>query len=85
MWKARVGFNDSHSIGLILFASIHVYLAVAQFELLFSSVYLSAVGGLALIRYVMLARKYWFDIPLAGASVSLLRYLAAQVMVAAAR
>ena len=85
MWKAWVGFNDSHSIGLLLFASIYGYLAIEHSELLFGSVYLSAVGGLVLIRYVMLARKYWFHIPLAGASASLLLYLAAQAMAIAAR
>jgi len=85
MWKAWVGFNDSHSIGLILFAAIYGFLAIEHFELLFSSVYLSMVGGLVLIRYVMLARKYWFSIPLAGASVSLLMYLAAQVVAIVAR
>jgi len=85
MWKAWVGFNESHSIGLILFAAIYGFLAVGHFELLFGSVYLSIVGGLVLIRYVMLARKYWFNIPLAGASASLLLYLAAQVVAIAAR
>jgi len=85
MWKAWVGFNDSHSMGLILFAAMYGFLAVGHFELLFGSVYLSMAGGLVLFRYVMLARKYWFNIPLAGATASLLLYLVAQVVAIAAR
>ena len=83
--KAWIGFNDSHSIGLILFAAIYGSLAVEHVELLLGSGYLSIVGGVVLIRYVMLARKYWFNIPLAGASAALLLYLAAHVVAIAAR
>ena len=84
MWNAWIGFNDSHSIGLILFAAVYGFLAVEHAELLFGSVYLSVVGGLVLIRYVMLARKYWFTTPLAGIFAALVLYLAAQVVAIAA-
>ena len=49
MWRCWVGFNASHSIGLILFGLVFGYLAIAQGQLLFRSPFLLVVG-LAILR-----------------------------------
>ncbi|MGC1477194.1 MAG: hypothetical protein WA804_15205, partial [Terriglobales bacterium] len=43
MWRAWVGFNVSHSIGLILFGLVFGFLALAHGQLLFQSPFLLVV------------------------------------------
>ena len=42
MWKAWIGFHLSHSMGLMLFASIYGYLAVCRWDVLQKSYFLAA-------------------------------------------
>jgi hypothetical protein len=77
MWKAWIGFNASHSIGAIFFGMVYGYLALAQPVVLFGSLFLRLAGLAALLGYVLLARAYWFSIPLRGIAASILLYLAA--------
>jgi hypothetical protein len=48
MWKVWVGLNASHSFGLILFAAVYAYLALRHAPFLFASIFLLALGVLAL-------------------------------------
>lgn len=70
MWKAWVGFNASHSVALILFGAVYGYLALAQSDLLFRSIFLLALGLLVLLGYVFLARAYFFRTPLRSVIVA---------------
>jgi hypothetical protein len=76
MWRAWVGFNASHSLGLLLFGTVYGYLALADPATLFRSAFLAVVGGLLLLAYVVLARRYWFHAPLRAALVASLCYAA---------
>ena len=76
MWRCWVGFNASHSIGLVLFGVFFGYLAVAQSELLFQSLFLLVVGLATLGAFVVLSKVYFFSVPLAGVSISLGCYVA---------
>jgi len=44
MWRCWVGFNASHSMGLILFGLVFGFLALAHGQLLFHSPFLLVVG-----------------------------------------
>src|ERR1700687_5615198 len=44
MWRAWMGFNASHSMGLILFGLVFGFLALAHGQLLFQSPFLLVVG-----------------------------------------
>jgi hypothetical protein len=63
MWKAWVGFNASHSYGLILFGAVYGYLALTSKDFLFQSVFLLSLGLLLLFGYIFLAKLYFFRIP----------------------
>jgi hypothetical protein len=80
MWKAWIGFNASHSIALILFGAVYGYLALAQGELLFHSVFLLSLGLLVLLGYVFLARQYFFRTPLRSVIVATVLYAVALVV-----
>jgi hypothetical protein len=76
MWRCWVGFNASHSMGLMLFGMVFGYLALAQGGLLFRSPFLLVVGLVMLVGLAALCKVYFFTIPLAGISISLCCYVA---------
>ena len=76
MWRAWVGFNASHSMGLILFGLVFGYLALAHGQLLFRSPFLLVVGLAVLVGFIVLCKVYFFRAPLIGVSISLACYVA---------
>ena len=76
MWRCWVGFNASHSMGLILFGLVFGYLALAQGRLLFQSPFLLVVGLATLVGFVALSKAYFFSAPLTGVGISLACYVA---------
>jgi hypothetical protein len=76
MWRCWVGFNASHSMGLILFGLVFGFLALAHHQLLFHSPFLVTVGLAWLGGFIVLCRLYFFSSPLAGISISLACYIA---------
>jgi hypothetical protein len=75
MWRCWVGFNASHSVGLILFGLVFGFLAFAHGELLFHSPFLLVVGIAVLCCFVVLCKLYFFSVPLTGVAISLACYL----------
>ena len=76
MWRCWMGFNASHSMGLILFGLIYGYLALAHGQLLFRSPFLLVVGLAMVVGMVVLCKVYFFSWPLTGVSISLACYVA---------
>jgi hypothetical protein len=80
MWRCWVGFNATHSLGLILFGFIFGFLALAHGQLLFNSSFLLIVGLAMLAGLVVLSKLYFFSAPLVGMSVALACYVASIVL-----
>jgi len=76
MWRCWVGFNASHSIGLILFGLVLCYLALAHGQLLFQSPFLLVVGLAMLGGLAVLCKVYWFSAPFRGICIALACYVA---------
>lgn len=76
MWRCWVGFNASHSMGLILFGLVFGFLALAHGQLLFQSPFLLVVGLAMLGGFVVLSKAYFFSAPLTGISIALVCYVA---------
>ena len=76
MWRCWVGFNVSHSMGLILFGLVFGFLALAHGQLLFQSPFLLVVGLAVLGGFVVLCKVYFFSGPLIDISISLACYVA---------
>jgi hypothetical protein len=76
MWRCWVGFNASHSMGLILFGLVFGFLALAHGQLLFQSPFLLIVGLAMLGGFVVLCKLYFFNVPLTGISISMACYVA---------
>ena len=79
MWRCWVGFNASHSMGLILFGLVFGFLALAHGQLLFQSPFLLVVGLATLGGFVVLSKVYWFSSPFIGTSIALACYVASIV------
>src|ERR1700722_7881489 len=75
MWRCWVGFNASHSMGLILFGLVFGFLALAHSELLFHSPFLLVIGLAMLGGFVALCKLYFFSAPLRSISISLACYV----------
>lgn len=82
IWKMWIGFNVSHSMGAMLFGLVYGYLAQAQPQVLFQSIFLQLTGLLMLGGFTALAYRYWFITPLLGSAVALLCYVAALIVAA---
>ena len=80
MWRCWVGFNASHSMGLILFGLVFGFLALAHSELLFHSPFLLVIGLAMLGGFVALCKLYFFSAPLRSISISLVCYVASIVL-----
>jgi hypothetical protein len=80
MWRCWVGFNASHSMGLILFGLVFGFLALAHGQLLFQSPFLLVVGLAMLGGFVVLSKVYWFSAPFTFTSISLACYVASVVL-----
>ena len=75
MWKAWLGFNASHGLGLVLFGVLYAWLALAHGALLFGSAFLLTLGFAALCAWVVLAKLYFFSVPLRGVVVATVLYV----------
>jgi hypothetical protein len=79
MWKTWVGFNATHSMGLMLFGILYAYFAVRQPNVLFGSPFVLVVGLAALVGYFFVAKAYFFRTPFLAICVALLFYVASWV------
>jgi hypothetical protein len=69
MWKAWVGFNFSHSLGLLLFGGLCVAAGVTLQALRVPPWILLLLAGIGAV-YFVLAVRYWFRIPVAGSAIA---------------
>jgi hypothetical protein len=66
MWRAWIGFNFSHSLGLLLFATLAVWAGFRS-----SRLPVAAMPALTLIgcTYLVLCLLYWFRAPAIGVAI----------------
>jgi hypothetical protein len=77
MWKTWVGFNASHSCGMLFFGMVYGYLAIFRSEVIFLDPFLLYAGLLLLLGYVFLGKRYWFSVPFRSILVATALYIAA--------
>ena len=80
MWRCWVGFNASHSMGLLLFGLVFGFLAAAHSQLLFRSTFLLVVGLAMLGGLVVLSKLYFFSTSFIGVGISLACYVGSIVL-----
>lgn len=76
MWRAWVGFNISHSIGILFFSLTYLYLSISYISFLESSLFFMSAAPIISLTYFILSKKYWFSIPAIGSAIGLLCFVA---------
>ncbi len=69
VWRAWLGFNLSHGLGVMFFGFVYLALAVQDFALLRAAPALLIAAPLMAIVYLVLSVKYFFRIPAIGSAV----------------
>lgn len=80
MWKAWIGFNASHSSGLLFIGLLNFYLAFRYFGHVESDPFFFFITILTIGFYGWLAKKYWFTIPFVSVSMALVCYVVSYVL-----
>ena len=75
MWRAWVGFNISHGIGILFFSVTYLYLSISYISLLESSLFFMSAAPIISLTYLVLSKKYWFSIPTIGSAIGLLCFV----------
>lgn len=64
-WESYIGFNLSHSLGILVYVATFSILSVIAPEIIFHPAMLSLLVGTGGI-FAFLAYRFWFSIPLIG-------------------
>lgn len=81
MWRAWIGFNASHSVGAMLLAAVYIPLVINHFDVVQASLWFSLLPVVVGVVYVVLAKLYWFKIPLVGTSIALVCFVSAASLI----
>jgi hypothetical protein len=81
VWRAWIGFNISHGLGVLLFAGAVLYGAIMHFEAVRNAApeLLIAAPVIASL-YCILSVRYWFRIPSVGSGIGAALFLAGTVL-----
>jgi hypothetical protein len=63
IWDAWLGFNLSHSLGLVVFGTFGGALAVADFNMVAQNPLLRFSAVVVGLLYLVLALRFWFRVP----------------------
>ena len=69
MWQAWVGFNFSHSLGVVLFGPLSITTGTIIATMTVPGLILLSLFAIGLV-YVLIGALYWFRIPVAGATIA---------------
>lgn len=80
LWRAWLGFNLSHSLGLLVFGGVLAFLALVELER-FTAQPIVQLGCIAVTAsYLALAIRFWFSKPAIAAAIALAGVLGATVL-----
>ena len=77
MWQAWLGFNYSHSFGVLWVPLFYIPMAINHMSVLQQSLWLTALLPIIAMVYTVLSKRYWFKVPMVGSMIALLCFSAA--------
>jgi hypothetical protein len=80
LWRAWLGFNLSHAVGVTIFGSALTITAIADVSLFERYLSLQIAAPLIGAVYVVLARLFWYRDPLIGTSLGTVLLAAASLL-----
>ncbi|MDB5985609.1 MAG: hypothetical protein JWR16_662 [Nevskia sp.] len=80
LWKAWLGFNLSHSLGVFLFGAAFLHVGVFEPDAFAASPLLQMCAVAVSAIYLILSLKFWFSKPAIGSGIALACFAAAAVL-----
>jgi len=80
LWRAWLGFNLTHSLGLILFGAALLHVGIFEPDAFASSLLIQAVAVLVSVVYLVLSHMFFFSKPVIGSAIGLVCFLAAAAL-----
>ncbi len=77
LWKAWMGFNLSHSLGIVMFGAAFLYLGIFYSPLFSQSLLLQTCSIAISAAYLALSLKFWFSKPAIGSGISMTCFILA--------
>jgi hypothetical protein len=71
LWQAWLGFNLSHSLGLVMFGGAFLYVSIFHSLLFSQSSLLQGCSILVSAAYLVMSLKFWFSNPAIGSGISM--------------
>jgi hypothetical protein len=71
LWRAWLGFNFSHSLGLVIFGGATISIGLLDFSVYARSLLLQGCVLAIAATYLILSIKFWFVSPTIGAGIAL--------------
>ncbi len=71
LWKAWMGFNLSHGLGLVMFGVTYLAIGLFYFPLFSQILWLQSGALLITAAYLILSLKFWFSSPAIGSGIAL--------------
>ena len=81
MWDAWIGFNGSHSLGAIVIAVFYILLATTHMDVIRETKSFVLLAVLIGVSYLVLAIKYWFQIPLIGILIAAICFVISAILI----
>ena len=75
IWNAWLGFNLSHSLGLVIFGTLLGGLALHDFDIVAENLFLRFSAVVVGLIYLVLAVRYWFRVPAVFAAAGTLCFV----------
>lgn len=80
LWRAWLGFNLTHSLGILLFGGAFLYLGLFRAPLYAQSAALQACSVLVAAAYCVISVKFFFATPAAGSALALACFVLAAAL-----
>jgi len=84
LWDAWLGFNLSHSLGLLLFGGGLITIACLHFPIFVRNPSIQVAAVVVAAVYFVLSARFWFWVPAFATGICLAYFLAAFLMLRAA-
>jgi len=75
VWKAWIGFNLSHGIGILMFGGLYFYLSGFHYQAFMTLGPVPVLAPVIAAIYFLLAVRYWFAIPAAGSAIGCVLFI----------
>ena len=77
LWKAWLGFNLTHSLGLVVFGAAFLYVGIVAPSAFASSLLVQSFAVVVSAAYLVASNKYFFIHPVIGSALGVVCFLAA--------